>query len=86
MRSVWKYPLKLIDEQTVTMPGEARLLSVQMQHDTPTLWAVVDTNHPTEERSIYMHGTGHPVHNQAWYFIDTFQTGQLVFHVFSKTR
>ena len=92
MKSVFKYELNVIDEQTVLLPEGAEILSVQFQDDQHWsnrlfIWALVDdaVSVPKFERAIRIHGTGHPVSpNLNLRFIDTVQTagGQLVFHVF----
>lgn len=68
------------------MPVAAQILSAQVQHGTPCMWAVVDPEHSTEERVIEIIGTGHPMIEAERRFIDTFQFGggNLVFHVFER--
>ena len=65
------------------MPKGAQILTVQMQHGTPQLWALVDPNAQRVLRRILIYGTGHPVDTFNVY-IATFQimNGSLVFHVF----
>lgn len=82
---IYKYALKIEDEQAVEMPAGARILTVQMQHGQPQLWALVEPGQPLQHRSIIVAGTGHPVHfSQDARHIGTFQMheGALVFHVF----
>ena len=85
MKSIWKFGLEVTDEQTVEMPVGAKPLSVQVQHGTPCLWALVDTKAPKQKRIVQIFGTGHPVANEGDY-VGTFQTegGALVFHTFIK--
>ena len=84
MRTIWKYPLQVTDTQEIAMPGGAELLAVQMQNDTPTLWARVDTVEPYAPRRIVIVGTGNPGWNGVGEYIGTFQMhgGALVFHAF----
>lgn len=42
MNTIWKYPLYVQDVQTVEMPDEADILTVQVQGDVPCLWAMVN--------------------------------------------
>ena len=64
MKTVWKYRLDLLDgQQVIKMPKGAQVLSVDMQHDQPTLWAEVDSEAPMEPRYFQVHGTGHPIAN-----------------------
>jgi hypothetical protein len=86
MTTIWKYPLKVTDEQAVMMPRDARILTIQTQYDQPCLWAWVDNEKNLESRKIRIYGTGHPMAREAIEYIGTFQIhgGSLVFHVFEK--
>lgn len=84
MTSVFKYALKIKELQTISMPQGAVPLTVQMQRETPCLWARVDPDLANEPVSIRIAGTGHPLYNVGAY-IGTFQDGPLVFHVFLGT-
>lgn len=83
MRTIYKYPLLILDEQEIEMPDSANLLAVQMQNGQPCLWAHVDHSLPMVVRKIAIRGTGHPADNLGRY-ISTFQMkgGELVFHAF----
>ena len=56
---VWKYQLKLEDEQLVEIPGIYESLCVKLQHGNPCLWALVDPEQPKKKVKIYCVGTGH---------------------------
>lgn len=60
-KSVWKFELQVTDEFKLTMPKGATPLHVEVQNDKPCLWALVDPTAEREERTFYVHGTGHPV-------------------------
>ncbi|HZZ77118.1 MAG TPA: hypothetical protein VFE62_01285 [Gemmataceae bacterium] len=83
MRTIFKYPLLILDEQEVEMPMDAALLTVQIQGGQPFLWARVDTENSLEKRKVLIRGTGHPAEGAGRY-ISTFQMkgGELVFHAF----
>ena len=84
MKTIWKYTLNITDHQAINIPINEELLSVQIQHGQPQLWALVD---PEEERSevfIRIYGTGHSIDQENLEYIDTFQAGPLVFHVFKE--
>ena len=85
MKSIWKFPVEVTDEQFVEMPVGAQPLSVQVQDGQACIWALVDTKAKKEERLVQIFGTGHPVANEGT-FIATFQMrgGALVFHAFIK--
>lgn len=73
MAVVYKYPLVVTDRQLVTMPKEAKILSVQVQKNG------------TEEVPIRIHGTGHNIPDaDRLAYIGTFQMPRygLVFHAF----
>jgi len=84
MISIFKYPVNITDEQMVAMPKGAEILSVQVQHGSACLWAMVNTENPNTFRRINIKGTGHPIHGELGTFIGTvqFDNGVLVFHVF----
>lgn len=85
MKSIWKFPIEVTDEQSVKMPVGAQALSVQVQNGQVCLWALVDADAETEERFVQIFGTGHPVSGEGT-FVETFQMqgGTLVFHAFIK--
>jgi hypothetical protein len=64
---IYKYPLRIADEQAVPMPAGARILSVQDQDGQLCVWALVDadvhadTRTPMPRRTFYIVGTGHPL-------------------------
>ncbi len=85
MKTIWKFPLEVTDEQTVQIPNGAQLLSVQTQHATPCLWALVDPEAEPKPCIIQTYGTGHPI-GEVGTYLSTYQIsgGTLVFHVFVK--
>jgi len=83
---IYKYPLNIDDEQEVSMPLGAEILTVQLQHGRPHLWAVVDDEQPNMcARKLVIIGTGNPMPEVGRY-INTFQSVNggftLVWHVF----
>lgn len=85
MKTIWKYTLEVIDNQLLELPEKSEILTVQMQHGYPQLWAIVNSELPKEKRHIRIHGTGHMVISvDNLKYISTFQMekGELVFHVF----
>jgi hypothetical protein len=89
MRKVYKYPLETTDEQTLTMPKGAKVLTVQNQGEQACIWAVVDLDAPVNERrTFFTYGTGYPMQEpdvvSEEKYIGTYQLmgGGLVFHVF----
>lgn len=94
MRTVYKYELRIEDEQVVRLPAGARLLSVGVQTDdspalvyrTLSLWALVDTQAPPVARRVYIVGTGHPAgHVASAEYVGTVNDAlRLVWHVFAE--
>lgn len=88
MHSIYKYPLKVCGGQEITLPVGAKILSVQMQNETPCIWALVNTDAripKVEQKLIRMIGTGHNIQDPfILEYIGTIQTdgGQFVWHVF----
>lgn len=84
--SIWKFPLEITDSQAVEMPQDARILSVQLQNDTVTLWAVVMPKKRRVNRLIRIAGTGHNIDDvveSMFAYLGTVQDGRgLVWHVF----
>ena len=86
MKQIWKFPLETTDSQKIEMPVDAEILTVQLQNGVPCIWAIVNTDAPTNEyREILIFGTGHDVENQSEY-IGTYQLGCLVFHAFEAKQ
>lgn len=89
MKAVWKFPFPVSngDVFTVPLPFQARVLTVQMQGDVPTAWALVETENTPEPRRFRIAGTGHDLgEHAAWHYVGTFQLlgGSLVFHLFEE--
>jgi hypothetical protein len=85
-KTIWKYAIPIQGRFEVEMPAGADVLSVQVQHDEPQIWAAVDPGSPRVTYGFYIHGTGHPINPKAGRFIGTFQTngGRLVWHLFEE--
>lgn len=83
MKAIWKYPLEITDVQTIMMPVDAAVLTVQVQNDQPCIWAMVYTDSEKVQKTVRMYGTGHPIDTMG-VWVGTFQVhgGRLVFHVF----
>ena len=84
MRTIWKFPIPIIDEIEVLMPAGAEVLSVGNQQEAAQVWAAVDDEMPTNHRHFKLRGTGHPLTGDEGRFVGSFQLagGRLVFHLF----
>ena len=77
MKTIYKYSLT---QMNIQMPTGAQILHCAMQGDTYCLWALVDTDAPTENRSFRVLGTGWEVtENMA--HIGTCFEGSFVWHI-----
>lgn len=66
------------------MPKDAKLLSVQMQGNTPILWAVCDNEVTHQDRDIVMYMTGEEMEKGALEYIGTVENKGFVMHFFEK--
>lgn len=84
MYSIWKYPLNTSGATELQMPAGAKVLSMQLQGGTPTLWALVDPTAPEVARSFHIVGTDWEFEFNPGNYVGTFQMagGTFVFHVF----
>ncbi len=86
---ILKYLLYANAAQTLWLPIGAKILTVQVQHGSPQLWALVDeTRVMTEERIIGVYTTGETFPNNLETYIATFQLeqGAFVFHAFELRK
>lgn len=81
--SVWKFEIQVDDEFTLAMPVGAEPLYVAVQDGKPYLWVLVEPSAEREQRTFYVHGTGHPTTPGAEY-IGSFMLygGRFVGHLF----
>jgi hypothetical protein len=86
METIYKYQIVTADRFKVQTPRLVRWLCVHNQHDSPMIWAVVDTDGPAENHFLLVRGTGHPFTGEEGKYLGTFQMadGSLVFHVFAE--
>lgn len=87
MKTIYKYPLEVLDEEYYDMPRGTEFLSVQVQNGVPCLWALVDTQRAVAHAKVVIHGTGHPADDvDGMEFVGTFQLngGLFVGHVWAK--
>lgn len=74
---------------SLEVPRNSRILKVANQHDTLAFWYLCD---PQESlKTVYTYhaiGTGHPVPDQCFQFVDTvlFRGGSFVLHIFETVN
>lgn len=87
---VWKYPLAILDEQTVFLPYGSTFLSLISQNDVPTLYVLVNPYTDLQEYwHITLRGTGHPMGEEMLrvsLFAGTISTheGRLIWHIWYR--
>jgi len=89
-KTIWKFELETTDNQTIEMPVDAQMLTVQTQMGKPCIWALVDPTGEKENRFIETFGTGHKIPYEIGVsreYLGSYQmhVGVLVFHVFEYT-
>ena len=87
MKTIYKYPIEITDEQTVSIPIGAQVLSAQMQGTQLCIWAMVDSTNFNCNRRVRIFGTGNPVElDSNWKFVDSVQERIFVWHVFVESE
>ncbi len=85
---IWKFPITDPSYVTLELPKGAIVLTIQMQHNVPCIWVLVNPEVEKETRYFKVIGTGHPIEDDlaTISYINTFQMhgGDLVFHLFEK--
>jgi hypothetical protein len=89
MATIYKYPVPVEDAPVIRMPRDARILTLQVQHGIPCLWALIpNLDAPTVERRFRLFGTGHEWRGDGsgLVYVGTYQMhgGALVFHLFEE--
>lgn len=84
-KSIWKFPVAIVNQQLVEMPLGAKILTTAMQGETPCLWAEVDPEETGKHlRNIHIFGTGQWMPADPSIYIGSLMLhgGALVFHVY----
>lgn len=89
MKTVWKFPLKVIDgPQVVSMPLGARALKVDLDPAIDgeiAIWAEVFPAAQASRHEFVVHGTGHPIEVDDRY-VGTAMINGFVWHVYEVAR
>jgi hypothetical protein len=88
---IYKYPIEITDVQKVKLPLNAEILTAQIQSGSGLcLWAKVEEEHntDTEEHTIEVFGTGHPMSAHDRRYLGTVQQagGSLIWHIFERCQ
>jgi hypothetical protein len=82
---IFKYELKIMDEQIVKMPKDAEILTAQFQNNKLILWANVRYLNKEDSYVIEIYGTGNPFPSAGMAerkYISTVQKDDFVWHIF----
>jgi hypothetical protein len=85
VKTIWKFPLEVTDEQTVALKVGANIIGVQLQYGKLCMWAVVDPHEPEYFATVRVVGTGNPFPDaDQCHPIGIVQQGSFVWHVFLR--
>lgn len=87
MPRIYKYLVSVNDEFVVSMPSGAEILTVQVQHDSLYIWALVNPDKVPEARFFRIIATGHLIPDlEQLDYLATFQmqNGNFVGHLFER--
>jgi len=83
MKTIYKYPIAITEEQEITMPQGAEVIHAGVDpQGNPCVWAMVDTRNEPEPMSILVYGTGAPMAYTPERHVGSFNDGPFVWHVF----
>lgn len=65
MHAIYKFPLAVLEKQTIELPKGARIIRTEDVAGHFFLWAIVDTNPDCEKETRYLefYKTGQPIDN-----------------------
>ena len=93
MRTVWKFPIPLIDgegmvsaQPTIDMPHGAEVIHLDLQDGHPTLWAQVVDTQTKRPRRFRIVGTGEEIPHTCGRHVGSWQSGYFVFHLFEDAE
>lgn len=88
MKNILKYTLKIDDRQTISMPVDAKPLTVAMQRGNLCLWVAADTQKPMTAFDVAVVGTGQPIPPSDLEYVGTAHDTDMgfVWHVFVGVR
>lgn len=85
MKTIYKYALRVTDEQRVDLPRGAVVRLVAVQGHALCLWAEVDPEAPLSSRTFRIYGTGHPIlttDDEILFYVGSVVMDPFVWHVY----
>lgn len=82
---IFKFPLALTENQTVSMPAGSQALCINTQECEPKLWVLCDPAAPYVDYHILCVGTGHEIKKPVGAYLGSihiYRAIPLVFHFF----
>jgi hypothetical protein len=87
MKTVWKFPIKIEDVQSIEMPHGAMILHAGLDPTgQPCVWAGVRSEIKTSKQTVYVTGTGHPIPEGPTAYVGSFNQGTFVWHVWIPVK
>ena len=85
MKTIYKYPIRITDDQEVEMLTGATPCHVGLDpQGQPCVWAAVDNTAPPEPVGVIVVGTGNPVPDVPCRYLGSFLQGPFVWYVLIK--
>lgn len=82
MRTIYRYPLRLAEVQTITGPGLGRIVAVGNSRGELEVWAEVDTHDMEMVRTVTIVGTGNEIPHGAGRHVGHVIDGPFVWHIY----
>lgn len=85
---IYKYGIPILDDFYLDLPAQAKILSFQVQGESPVIWALVDPTNDVESRRFSIRGTGDEIDaKDSDMYIGTVQKKHgFVWHLFELMR
>ena len=84
MNTIYKYPIEIVNTQTIKIKESAEILHVGLDpQGVPCIWAKVNTSFDDKDFKLCITGTGFLLHEGIKQHLGTFVQHSYVWHVFS---
>ena len=85
MKVIYKYPISVTEKQFISIPVDAKILTVGIQNDIPCVWALVDDSLPISNVLIRIYPTGVEIDNYLTLkYLGTLSklSANIIYHIF----
>ena len=84
-KMIYKYPISVECAQIISMPKDAKILTMKIQNDKPCIWVEFDVENKDkfEDRYFVLIMTGQEF--GCMKYIDTFFRDEFVLHLYERT-